>query len=161
MKRLRSIIGKSAWTAHGTMPQIAFHVSEAQQKLAEPVVRQVLEANALLRKAKKIEKKSGTIKIPMVDLKNACMVAFSDTRLGNMPQHGSQAGCLILVAEKSCVRAPAKTAVLFWASHRIKRVVKSTLAAEAAALSDAQDQLEYARVLFMQMLGSVDGRNWQ
>ena len=30
------------------------------------------------------------------------------------------------------------------------------LAAEAAALSEAQDQLEYARVLFMQMLGKVD-----
>ena len=39
--------------------------------------------------------------------------------------------------------------------------MKSTLAAEAAALSEAQDQLEYSRVLFMQMLGQVDGRNWQ
>ena len=34
----------------------AFDVSEAQQKMAEPVVQKLLEANALLRKAKKIEK---------------------------------------------------------------------------------------------------------
>ncbi len=31
--------------------------------------------------------------------------------------------------------------------------MKSTLA--------AQDKLEYARVLFMQMLGQVDSRSWQ
>ena len=68
---------------------------------------------------------------------------------------------MILVAEATCVRQSAKAAVVSWASHRIKRVVKSTLAAEAAALSEARDQLEYARVLFMQMLGKVDGRNWQ
>jgi hypothetical protein len=143
------------------MPQIAFDVSEALQKMAEPVVQRLLEANALLRKAKKIEKESGSIRIPKVDLNKAVMVAFSDASFGNMPRHGSQAGYLILVAEQSCVKTTAKAAVVFWASHRIKRVVKSTLAAEAAALSEAQDQLEYARVLFMQMLGKVEGRNWQ
>ena len=48
-----------------------------------------------------------------------------------------------------------------WGSHRIKRVVKSTLASEAAALAEAQDQLEYARVLFSEMLGfKLVGRHW-
>ncbi len=69
--------------------------SEAQQKLAEPVVRRLLEANALLRKAKKSEKESGTIKIPKIDLKKACVVAFSGASFGNVPRRGSQAGCLI------------------------------------------------------------------
>ncbi len=68
---------------------------------------------------------------------------------------------MILVAEQSCARAPAKAALVSWASHHIKRVVKSMLAAEAAALRETQDLFEYARVLFMQMLGQVDGRNWQ
>ncbi len=68
---------------------------------------------------------------------------------------------MILVNEQNCVRAPAKAAVVPWASHRIKRVAKSTLAVEAAALSEARDQLEYARVLFVHMLGQVDDRNWQ
>ena len=155
IKQLRSLIGKLAWPARETMPQIAFDVSEAQQKMAEPVVQRLLEANALLRKAKKIETESGSIRIPKVDFNKAVLVAFNDASFGNMPRHGSQAGYLILVAEQSCVKTTAKSAVVSWASHRIKRVVKSTLAAEAAALSEAQDQLEYARVLFMQMLGKV------
>ncbi len=67
----------------------------------------------------------------------------------------------MLAAEQSCVFVPAKAAVVSRASHRIKRVVKNTLATEAAALSEAQDQLEYPKVLFMQMLGRVDGRSWQ
>ena len=64
IKQLRSLIGKLAWPARETMPQIAFDVNEAYQKLAEPIVRRLLEANALLRKAKKIEKKPDSIKIP-------------------------------------------------------------------------------------------------
>jgi hypothetical protein len=160
-KQLRSLIGKLAWPARETMPQIAFDVSEAQQKMAEPVVARLLEINALLRKAKKIESSMCSIKVPKIDLNKAVMVAFSDASFGNMPRHGSQAGFMILVAEAKCVKESAKAAVVSWASHRIKRVVKSTLAAEAAALSEAQDQLEYSRVLFMQMLGQVDGRNWQ
>ena len=49
------MIGKWAWPARETMPQIAVDVSEAQQKRAEPVVARLPEINALLRKAKKIE----------------------------------------------------------------------------------------------------------
>ena len=157
-KQLRSLIGKLAWPARETMPQIAFGVSEAQQKMAEPVVARLLEINASLRKAKKIESSICCIKIPKIDLEKAVMVAFSDASFGNMPRHGSQAGFMILVAGATCVKQSAKAAVVSWASHRIKRVVKSTLAAEAAALREAQDQLEYARVLLMQMLGKVDGR---
>ena len=48
-----------------------------------------------------------------------------------------------------------------WKSHRLKRVVKSTLAAEAAALCEAQDHLEFGRVLLAQMLGYDYGRDWQ
>ena len=86
IKQLRSLIGELAWPARETMPQIAFDVSEAQLKMAEPVAQRLLEANALLRKAKKIEKESGSIRIPKVDLKKACMVAFSDASFGNMCQ---------------------------------------------------------------------------
>jgi hypothetical protein len=135
------------------MPQIAFDVSEAQQKMAEPVVARLLEINALLRKAKKIESSMCSIKIPQINFEKAVMVAFNTANFGNMPRHGSQAGFMILVAEVMRVQKSAKAAIVSWASHRIKRVVKSTLAAEAAALSEVQDQLKYARVLFMQMLG--------
>ena len=68
---------------------------------------------------------------------------------------------MILVAEQACTEGSANAAVVEWASHRIKRVVKSTLASEAAALCEAQDHLEFAKVLFQQMLGRCSGRNWQ
>lgn len=38
--------------------------------------------------------------------------------------------------------------VVEWRSMRVKHVVKSTLASEAAALSAAQDRNEFNRVLF-------------
>ncbi len=70
------------------MPQIAFDASEARQKMAEPVARRLLDSNALLREAKKIENASGTIKIPKVKFRKACVVAFSDASFGNMPRRG-------------------------------------------------------------------------
>ena len=71
-----------------------------------------------------------SIRIPKIDLPKAVMIGFSDASFANMPRHGSQAGYMILVAESSCVSRAAKAAVVSWNSHRIKRVVKSTLAAE-------------------------------
>ena len=100
--QLRSLIGKLAWPARETMPQIAFDVSEAQQKMADRCVRRLTEVNALLRKAKKVEKEQGVIRIPRIDLDRRCMVAFSDASFDNMPRHGSQGGYMILVAERAC-----------------------------------------------------------
>jgi hypothetical protein len=141
MKQLRSLIGKLAWPARETMPQISVDVSEEQQKMAEPVVMRLLEVNTLLRKAKKLEKNSGTIKIPKINLDKAVMVALSAASFGNMPSHGRQADFLILVAEQACVETTANATVVSWASHRAKRAAMSTLAAEAAASSGAQDAL--------------------
>jgi len=70
-KQLRSLVGKLAWPARETMPQLAFSVSELQQKMSEPTVARLLEANLLLKRAKKFEKESGVIKIPKVDLDRA------------------------------------------------------------------------------------------
>jgi hypothetical protein len=59
-----------------------------------------LEANPLLSKAKKIEKESGSIKIPKVNLKKACMDASSEASFGGTPRHGSQSSYHILGLSK-------------------------------------------------------------
>ena len=164
MTQLRSLVGKLAWPARETMPQLGFGVSEIQQAMAEATVERLLEANALLRKARKLETESCEIKIPNIELDRVCMVAFSDASFGNMPRHGSQGGYIILVCNRDVATKETAAAAVQWGSHRIKRVVKSTLASEAAALAEAQDNLEYARVLFAEMLGfdtGPGGRQWQ
>ena len=101
----------------------------------------------MLRTAKKLEQARLCIRIPSVNLDKACLVAFSDASFGNMPRHGSQGGFVLLVADRAVASQPAPAAVVEWRSHRLKRVVKSTLAAEAAALCEAQGHIEFGRVL--------------
>ena len=76
-----------------------------------------------------------------------------------MPGHGSQAGLVSFLADSAVDSRCAPVAILEWSSTRIKRVVKSTLAAEAAALAVAQDRNDHGRVLTAYMFGraAADG----
>ena len=46
-------------------------------------------------------------------------------------------------------------ALVEWSSKRIHRVVRSTLAAEGGALSNAHDRSDFARVVFAEMMGKL------
>ena len=95
------------------------------------------------------------IRIPSMDLKNACVVAYSDASFGSMPRQGSQGGCILLVADKRVAETTSKAADIEWKSHRLKRVVKSILAAEAAALSEAHDHLVKCRLFENNLYANV------
>lgn len=56
---------------------------------------------------------------------------YSDASLGNMPNGGSQGGFIILLAIQS-----GKFSPIWWNSKKIRRVVRSTLAAETLAMAD-------------------------
>ena len=45
--------------------------------------------------------------------------------------------------------------VIEWSSHKVQRVVRSTLAAEAGALNEAHDRNEYTRVIEAVLFGKV------
>ena len=55
-------------------------------------------------------------------------------QFGNLPDGGSQAGYIILLIDSEGNVAP-----ISWQSHKIRRIVRSTIAAETLAMSDALD----------------------
>ena len=59
---------------------------------------------------------------------------FSNASLGNMPNGGCQGGYLILLVGES-----GKFSPIWWNSKKIRRVVRSTLAAETLALAEGID----------------------
>ena len=58
----------------------------------------------------------------------------ADASLGNLPDSGSQAGYLVFLVD-----CEGNAALIDWKSHKIRRIVRSTLAAETLAMSDAVD----------------------
>lgn len=164
---LRSLVGKLSWPARESIPGIAFEVSRLQQCMGADTdgrrittVEHLKMANATLKKAQRYVKHGMTLYFPAVNADDLCVLTMTDASFSNMPRYGSQAGNISMVCSSDIESDWSNTAVLEWTSTRIKRVVKSTLAAEAAALSVAQDRNEFARVAVACMFGKlrVDGR---
>ncbi len=156
LKQLRAIIGKVAWPARETCRQLAFMSSELQQNIGSANVGHLLKGNLLIKRARRSVKNAHALHFGRLNLDTACVVSMSDASFGNMPRGVSQGGWMCFLADQAVATKDGIEAPLGWKSHRLKRAVKSTLAAESAALAEAQDFQEYARVVFMYMMGRAD-----
>ena len=77
---------------------------------------------------------------------------MTDASWNRQPKSGSQQGHVI--AFGNAKEEPQKRmCIASWSSTKIKRVVRSTLAAEAAALAGGYDMAIYMRVLIARLLG--------
>ena len=71
------------------------------------------------------------------------IIVYSDAAHGNLPNGGSQGGYIIFLCGDQNMCVP-----LNWESKPIRRVVRSSLAAEALALADALDDAVYLMNFF-------------
>ena len=78
-------------------------------------------------------------------------VSVADASFAGQPSGGSQLGYATLMAERSILDGSARANFLGWGSKKIHRVVKSTLAAEAAAMSFGFDRSIFARAVFSEI----------
>ena len=78
-------------------------------------------------------------------VEDAIFLAPSDASQGSMPREGSQAGYATVVASPNILEGEAPANILDTVSCRIKRVVRSSLAAEVASANLALEHGEFAR----------------
>ena len=71
-------------------------------------------------------------------MSSCSVVSFRDASFANLPNAGSQGGFVSLLIDKRGVYCPVT-----WQSRKIKRVVKSTLAAECLAAVEASEMTIY------------------
>ena len=83
-----------------------------------------------------IKSTSSHISIPVMNLESLQLLLYSDTSLNNLPYGGSQGRYIEFLCDKFSNSAP-----IAWNSTRLKRVTRSTLAAEALALTDGCDTI--------------------
>jgi len=142
---LRGLVGSLQYAATNTRPDISAKLSLLQAKIYSACVKDLLDANRLLTETKQHKDTKITIKsIPLEDIR---FVSFSDAAFANRANSQSQKGCLILAASKSIGEWKASdVSPLIWYSRKIARVVASTLASEAYALSGSVDLLSWLRV---------------
>ena len=103
------------------------------------------QLNKNVRKAKREESQ---IYIP--DLGNSedlCIIGYSDASFGNLDDGGSQGGYIIFLVGKNGNYFP-----LHWQSKRVRRVVKSTQAAETLALVDLAEACIFYKAFICELL---------
>ena len=105
----------------------------------------------MIRTAKAIESK---IKIRSIPVEHLRFMGVHDAPHANLEGSASQQGHLIFAVHASITNCRVRVSVLSWQSKKIKRVVRSSSAAEASSLSTCQEHLDWMRTVWAQMTSS-------
>ena len=104
----------------------------------------LLKLNKVIRAAKVIE---STIKIGSIPVERLRFVGVHGATHANLEGGASQQGHLILAVHASITNCRVPVSVLSWQSKKIKRVVRSSLAAETCSMSTCQEHLDWMRTM--------------
>ena len=107
-------------------PDLSFSACHVACSIKEGQVKDVKLANKVLRKARGTE--CTLCYSPLGDPKAWKITCFSDASWGNLPDGGSQGGYLIFLVGEGGVAN-----LISWQSRRLRRVARSTIAAETLA----------------------------
>ena len=144
---LRSLAGQLNWAATQTRPDIAFANCMTSSSIKNATRESIHRANKAVRA---LHQHNVKLRFPRLDLQEGLrLVAFSDASFANLPGEGSQGGMLVFLVDHR-----GKYVLLAWQSHRIQRVVNSTLSAECLAVVDACNMCVYLRSALLEMLCS-------
>ena len=149
----RGLIGQLGWIARQSRPDIMVNVSLAAQTMGAPCVRDVVSLN----KAVKLLKDSSEVKWRFrkcpFSLEDAVVYTFADSSFGNVDGVKSQSGFVVgLTSRDICDGGPTPIMVLETYSGSIKRVCRSTLAAEANGFLAGAEAAEYLTMILMELV---------
>ena len=142
----RALVGQLNWIATQTRPDVAFAVCMLSSAISHANVGNVLHLNKIVENLK-----SESVKLcfPQLGRLEYChLECYSDASFGNITGGVSQGGYIVFLACLNGLKCP-----ISWQSRRIRRVVKSTLAAEALALLDGAE----AAVYLVQIIREIGG----
>ena len=145
-KLLRETVGQANWVATHTRPDLSFDVLDLSVALKSPKVENILQANKMIRKLKC---DSCKVQFPKLgNVSNLRIVLFSDASYANLYDEVSSAeGFLVLLIGENGDCCP-----LGWCARKIRRVVKSTIAAETLALVDGLYMAYYIGSIISELL---------
>ena len=160
-----SVLAKVRWPVNHIVPELAYAVSRlAQCRKAEITVGKMKDLNKLVLNLTAV-KDAGRARMVLnkVDLRKPVVVTHFDASFAQEAGMKSQCGFLTFLAPEEVARQSVKTTMLEFQSSTIARVVKSTMAAESAALSTAIDRHLYVRLLLQAVMNGEPeyGQDWR
>ena len=145
--KLRGLIGSMQYAVTHTRPDMAAKLGEIQGQVTKATVQTLLSANKVLRETQ--EQAEVCIYFLPISPQELTFVSFGDASFASSKNLNSHQGAIVCATDSRLnknVEAPLSP--LVWTSKKIPRVVRSTLSAEAYAMSKAVDMLGWMRALW-------------
>ena len=140
---LRSKIGQLLWLSNQSRPDVCFDVSRLSVNLNNSTTADICLLNKVIRKLKNTpyaiaySRLEGPLKV----------VIYTDAAFGNLPDGGSQGAYLAFLADSK-----RNANIISWQSKRLKRMVRSSLAAETLEMCEAIDGGLYVSALYCEIV---------
>ncbi|CAE7470265.1 unnamed protein product [Symbiodinium sp. CCMP2592] len=162
VRQAKAILGSAQWRVTQSAPHHAAKLSMLQSLLSSRDGACVDQINKLVREIHSSKHISVQVQnLGQFDPKDATFVAWSDASLANRPDGTSTGGLIIgLMSPKSIEVGQGKANIISWRSYKLPRVARSSLSAEAQALSNCEQELMYARLAWYELNGGkIDVHN--
>ena len=147
-REYRSLLRKLQWLQLQSRPDLSYEVNRAAQRSSAPTVADSRALNAISLKARRSSET--TLRYPrgVINVSSAQLVMYGDASFANMEGSKSQCGIIVFLTHEPRRFWHGEFQLghlVYWTSSTIKRVVRSTLAAEAYSVSKAVEEAPWLR----------------
>ena len=168
---LRAGGGKVAWLVRNSRPDGAFKLARLMQRISQAKVQDVLDFNSLVGDMKRDAHL--TIKFYSIPLQDLEVIGWSDASFANVGVSAdpddeitleSQAGWVLgFTSRQALAQGQGKVSIAAWLSHKLKRKVRSTLAAETMAANECLESADILRAHLVEVTDKhpIDRRQWR
>ena len=147
VQQLRALCGSLQYAAVHSRPDMAAKVAFLQKQICKATIADLLEGNRILNEAKEFA--STAIYVRPIPLEEITFASFGDASFASESKLKAQQGLFIMACTKRLQENKASDFTpIAWNSKQIGRVVRSTLSAEAYAMSSSLDKLTWIRCLW-------------
>ena len=143
----RSAVGQLTWLAGISRPEISYHVCVAASVASSATVRDAIQLNKVI---KKVQNSTSFITFPSMDFDSIHICVFTDGSYNNLSDGCSQGGQIAFLADRNGNSCP-----IAWKSHKLKRVVRSALAAETLSFCDGCERAHFLISLIEPLTGEM------
>ena len=163
LTKYRQLVMRLRWPAQQVMPHMLYEISRLAQRVSGATYGDFQDALKVYKMLIQ-EKDAGraVLKYPEIP-GELCLVSYFDASLGKEKDGKSQLGQIHFITNTDVVEGPQPAAVVDFGSSKSTRVVRSSMAAEAASMSQAIDRHLYARLLIQMLTKGIFklSRDWR
>ena len=156
-REYRSLLEKFQWLQLQSRPDLSYEVNRAAQRSCAPTVTDARALNAISLEAQRSSETTLRYGRGVIHVSSAQLVTYGDASFANMEGFEVSAASCFLTHEPRCFWHGEFQLghLVYWTSSTTKRVVRSTLAAEAYSVSEAVEEAQWLRSVLAERWPSV------